>query len=36
MTQEEKQAIIQEYALKEGDTGSPKFKLRFLQRESTI
>lgn len=32
MTQEEKQAIIQEYALKEGDTGSPEVQIAVLTK----
>lgn len=35
MTQAEKQAIIKEYATHEGDTGSPKFRSLFSQRELT-
>lgn len=32
MTKEEKQAIIQEYALKEGDTGSPEVQIAVLTK----
>ena len=32
MTQEEKQAIIAEYALKEGDTGSPEVQIAVLTK----
>ena len=32
MTQEEKQAIIKEYALKEGDTGSPEVQIAVLTK----
>lgn len=32
MTQEEKQAIMKEYALKEGDTGSPEVQIAVLTK----
>lgn len=32
MTKEEKQAIIKEYALKEGDTGSPEVQIAVLTK----
>ena len=35
MTKERKEEIIKTFATHEGDTGSPKYKLHFLQKEST-
>lgn len=33
ISKEKKQAIMKEYARCEGDTGSPRYRLQFLQQE---